>query len=132
VRRRVLEAGRRHLEALLERWPRSPLADFVHAAFARSYGRRFADYREQRVREPDCARALEHLRRVAEDRLPEYIRLQNALTRARCAIRDGDRDAALAHIKRAKAIGRNRPEYRGVMPRNDELERYVTTGGRDQ
>lgn len=120
-----LIAGRDHLQTVLVRWPESPLIHYVHSAFARSYSNRFADYRTRSIRPPDCARALDHLRQVADDRLPAYLRYQNAMTRARCAWRDGDQKGAQAALDYARGIVGDHPEYRSLRTQLDELEAHL-------
>ncbi|MCI0353295.1 MAG: hypothetical protein L0Z53_28075, partial [Acidobacteriales bacterium] len=118
-----LVRGREHLEILISRWQGSPIADYVHSAFARSYGNRFMDYRKRQVRPPDCGKAMEHLGRASDDRLPHYLRLQNGLTRMRCALREGKKESAQAEITKARELAANRPEFRGILRRFDELGR---------
>jgi hypothetical protein len=120
-----LAAGREHLESLIQRYPRSELSHYARSALSRSYGRRFTDYRTRQVRAPDCKLALEYLRLVAEERLPGYVRMQNALTRARCAARAQDNAAARAAIQDAHRLAGDRPEYRGLAAQAQELERTL-------
>lgn len=120
-----LAAGREHLENLLRRYPRSELTHYVRSAFSRSYATRFMDYRTRQVRPPNCEIALEHLRTVVDGRLPGYVRMQNALTRARCAARAGNGAAARDAIREAREIARELPEYRGIITQMEELERNL-------
>lgn len=121
-----LEAGRAHLQSLLSRYPRSDLADYVNSALSRSYGRRFLDYRTRQVRPPNCELALSHLRNVRQERLPGFVRMQNALTRARCA---QGADARLG-LDEARSIARSRPEYQSMLRQITDLESGTESGNR--
>lgn len=120
-----LEAGQALLQTLLQRWPDSPLADYIHSAYTRSFGKRFMDYRKRQVRPPDCRMALEHLAKVKGGRLPDFLRFQNAVIEARCAMREQDLFGARERLNRAKAIASDRPEYSGMLARVREMEHLM-------
>jgi hypothetical protein len=120
-----LAAGQQHLERLLREYPASALTPYVRSAFGHSLGRRFLDYRSREVRPPDCERALAHLGAAVDETLPAYIRIQNALTRARCAARGRDGAAARAAIGAALAAAGERPEYGALRARAVELQQNL-------
>jgi hypothetical protein len=125
-----LTEGQAHLRATLERWPGSPLSHAIHSAFGNSYGKRFANYLEKAVRPPDCRRAMDHLQRVSDDRIPEFLRVQNAITRARCAVLEGEPGAAAEHTAALKQLMGDRPEYRQLVLRLEPLFRHVEAAPR--
>lgn len=127
-----LEQGRALLEQALEAEDQSPLSDYIHSAFARSLGEPFADYRAGRVRPPDCQQALNRLVQVTNDRLHVYVRMQNAVIRAKCAFRTNDREAAGRYLKEARGMAEGKPEYRGLLLRIDELQGRLDSGGPDR
>lgn len=120
-----LVEGHAHLETLLERWPKSPLSDFVLSAFARSYSKSFRNYVKGEVRPPDCTLALDHLGRVTGGRLPANLQIQNALTRSRCAAKDRRFSSAARHLQQARRIAGDRPEYLGILRRVQEMEKGI-------
>jgi hypothetical protein len=125
-----LTAGRAHLENLLTRYPRSDLTHYALSALSRSEGTRFLDYRSRTVRAPNCELALARLRGVVDERLPGYVRMQNALTRARCAVRARDIAGARAAIGDVRGMAGERPEYQGLVAQATELERSLSPQGR--
>ena len=127
-----LTAGREHLTNLLTRYPRSDLAHYVRSALAHSYGTRFMNYQTRAVRPPDCQLALEQLRAVSDDRLPGFLRLRNAMTRARCAVRGGDGAGARREIQQARQVAGTAPEYRAILTQLADLERALGGQGRQQ
>jgi len=122
-----LTAGRDRLENLLTRYPGSDLTHYVRSALSRSHATPFTDYRTREVRPANCELALEHLRTVVAERLPAYLRAQNALIRARCAARGQNTAAARAAIRDARQIAGDLPEYRGILRQIEELERNLAT-----
>jgi hypothetical protein len=121
-----LVKGHAHLQMFLERWPKSPLADFVHSAFARSYSRSFRNYIKGEVRPPDCPRVLDHLKQVTGTRLPRNVQIQNAMTQSRCAAQDQKFREATRFLRQGREIAGDRPEYRGILSRIQEMEQALT------
>ena len=121
-----LETGRAKLREVIEKSPDSVMANYAHAAFARSWGEAFTDYRKREVRPADCGQAMAQIARTRAEILPPYVRLQLAFTAARCDARAGKSEAARANIQIAKELMRDRAEYRGLADRVAELERYLS------
>lgn len=125
-----LEAGQALLRQVLETDERSPLSDHIHSAFAHSQGEAFSDYRQGRVRAPDCDRAIAHLDAVVSDRLPEHVRLENTIMRGKCASRHGAPGAARRYFDEAREMARGKPEYRGTRARIDRLRGRLDAGNK--
>lgn len=120
-----LEKGRARLRELTDRSPDSVLTSYAHVAFARSWGDAFMNYGKREVRPPNCELALQHLSKVLDEHVTEYVRLQGAITAARCMVRAKNSDAARRYIGIAKEITRDRPEYREIAARASELDQHV-------
>jgi hypothetical protein len=124
-----LKQGHDHLQRLSEQSPPSLLADSINSVLAQSAGRRFMNYQAGKVRAPDCERAATYLKRVTGERLAEFLQFQNAVTKFRCAVLARERDAE-QHLRRAREIAGDRPEYRGLLARIDEMEKNWRSAAR--
>lgn len=120
-----LEKGRAKLSELIQKSPDSVLASYANFAFGRSWGDSFMDYRKREVRQPNCEVAMQHLSKVHDAHVTDFVRVQSAITSARCMARARNADAAKRHIKTARDIVRDKPEYRAIAARMDELEKYI-------
>jgi hypothetical protein len=125
-----LEQGQARLREVLQQSPASPHASYIHAAFAHSFSEPFMDYRRGEVRPANCDLAMRELAQVDSTRLPTYLRLQNAMVGARCALAAEDWDAAQRYLDQAEEIAAGRPEYRGLAARIAELETYLNEAAR--
>lgn len=120
-----LEKGRARLGELIQRSPDSVLASYANFALGRSWGDSFMDYRKRQVRQPNCELAMQHLSKVRDTHIADFVRSQHAITSARCMARARNAAAARRHLGTARAIVGNKPEYRGIAGRMDELEKFV-------
>ena len=120
-----LGRGQEALRTLASRTPDSPIAAYAHAAFARSFGEPFANYRTQQVRPADCRQALRSLALVDDSRIVDNVRFQLAIVEARCAANGNDINTAVRRVEDARNIAGNRPEFRGLLNRLRPLQEYL-------
>jgi hypothetical protein len=120
-----LEKGRARLRELADQSPDSVLTSYAHFAFGRSWGDAFMNYGKREVRPPNCELALQHLSKVRDEHVTEYVRLQGAITAARCMVRVKNNDAARRFIGTAMEIARDRPEYREIAVRASDIDHYI-------
>ncbi len=112
-----LEKGQARLHALLDREPDSPLTSYARFALGRSLSEPFMDYRRKTVRAPDCAAALAHFSKVNNQHVTDYVRVQLAIAKGRCAAFEKDRKSAIPYFSAAQEIMADRPEYRSIKTR---------------
>ncbi len=67
---------------------------------------------------------------VDGSRIIDYVRFQNAVVSARCAVAANDLNAADRRIEDALAIGGNRPEYRALLTRIEPIQSYLNRAPR--
>lgn len=120
-----LSLGQERMRELLDSAPDSLLANYIHAAFARSLGEPFMDYRRGEVRPIDCKQAHTHLAQVDLARMPGYIRMQSALVGGRCGLLARDWEAAASQLAQARTLRDGQPEFRSFTKRIDRLEAYL-------
>lgn len=120
-----LEKGGAQLSELMQQAPGSPLASYANFAFGRSWGDSFMDYRKRLVRPANCELAIRHLAKVRDADVTDFIRVQSAVTSARCAAQRKELGAARGHIGSVKKMAGDKPEYRSILVRLAELEKYV-------
>lgn len=120
-----LEKGRSQLSELMQQTPDSPLASYANFAFGRSWGDSFMDYRNRLVRPANCELAMRHLAKLRDADVTDFIRVQSAITSARCAAQRKEFGAARGHIGSVKKMAGAKPEYRSILVRLAELEKYV-------
>lgn len=120
-----LEKGQASLHTLLDHAPSSPLASYARFALGRSLSEPFMDYRRHTVRAPDCAAALTHLTKVNDVHITDYIRIQIAIAKGRCAAYEKDSKSAMQNFFAAKGIMVDRPEYRAIGARVAEYEQHL-------
>ncbi len=125
-----LQKGQLKLRELTERYPNSELASYVHSALARNWGDAFMNYAKREIRPPNCELALQHLSKVSNEKVTEYVQLQGAITSARCMVRAQKGDAAQRYTDIAKQITRDRPEYQALAARIAEIDRYINQGSK--
>ncbi|HJU05015.1 MAG TPA: hypothetical protein VJ692_07650 [Nitrospiraceae bacterium] len=106
-----LRAGIAHLLTLIETFPDSPVSDYALLALGRNLSRGFRNYSLGRVRQPDCAAALDYLEKVRTERLPPYLQIQNHLDQARCLMRVGQPVQARALVDRTEQGASDRAEF---------------------
>ncbi|HMS82553.1 MAG TPA: hypothetical protein PKD12_02755 [Nitrospira sp.] len=121
-----LEKGLERLRALLDREPDSPLASYARFALGRSLSEPFMDYRKKTVRTPDCAVAQGYFSRVNDQHVTDYVRVQIAIAKGRCAAFEKDRKSAIPYFATAQDIMVNRPEYRTIEARVSEQVKHLT------
>lgn len=119
--------GLGRLRTLMEKSSDSPLSSYAHAAFGHSLGEPFANYLEGKVRPKNCDLAMSHIESVVSTHVPDYIRLQNSITGASCALSRQDWRGAKRYLDQAKEFSGDRVEYRGIMERVLKFERYLET-----
>lgn len=120
-----LEKGQAKLRELTDRYSGSALASYAHAAFARNWGDAFMHYGKREVRPPNCELAQQHLSKIRDNDVTEYIRYQGALTAARCMARAKNADGTRRYLEIAKKITGDRPEYRGLAAPLAQIEKVV-------
>lgn len=120
-----LEQGRAYLQRFVEQAPDSVVADYIHAAFARSYSRPFMDYRQDAVRPADCDRTMLHLSRIRTGSISDFVRLQNAVSGLRCAAREGDRPGVERYLGEAREVAGDDPAYLALAAQASRLARAV-------
>lgn len=122
-----LVKGQDRLRTLMEKSSDSPLSSYAHAAFGHSLGEPFANYLKGKVRPRNCDLAMSHIESVVSTHVPDYIRLQNSITGASCALSSQNWRNAQSFLDRAREISGDRAEYRGIMKRVLKFERYLET-----
>lgn len=120
-----LERGRTRLSELMQQTPGSPLASYANFALGRSWGDPFMDYRKGQVRPANCELAMRHLATLRDADVTDFIRVQSAITAARCAAQRKEFGAARSYIGSVKKMAGAKPEYRSILARLAELEKYV-------
>jgi hypothetical protein len=120
-----LEQGQAKLHHLLDRAPDSQLASYAHFALGRSRSEPFMDYRRNTVRAPDCAAALAHFAKVNDVHVTDYVRVQIAIAKGRCAALERDIKSATPYFAAAQELMANRPEYRTILGRVAEQVQHL-------
>ena len=120
-----LMSGQERLEALLERWPDSLLANYANFAFGKSLSEPFADYRVNAIRPADCERAMSLLAVVDENLVSRHILLLTNIAQARCELNSENWDAAREHLARSKELAGDLPEYEAILGRVNEYGAYL-------
>jgi hypothetical protein len=121
-----LEKGQARLHMLLDRAPNLPLASYARFALGRSLSESFMDYRRHAVRAPDCASALAYFSKVQDAHVTDYIRIQIAIAKGRCAAFEKDTKSALRYFAAAKESMGNRPAYQTMDARVAEFEQQLS------
>jgi hypothetical protein len=90
----------------------------------RSLSKAFKDYKANRVRPPDYARALAELTRIRAGRLPAYLEVQQGLAQATCLLALNRPREAQTALRRVRELIGARPEFRDFVAELERLERY--------
>lgn len=120
-----LRKGQARLLNLVDRAPDSIVATYAEFAMGKSLSDNFSDYSVNRVRPADCDAAERHFDNVDLVILPDNLKIQLHLARARCALRSRRPDDARERLTEAQAISRDRPEYWFLAGQYERLERAI-------
>jgi hypothetical protein len=117
-----LKAGIGRLYGLLERYPASPLADYVNLALGRSANREFNDYSRKAIRPPDYRKALEHFGKIRRENLPPYLQIMWLAERVRALVGTGDFQQGHQLIEEATALIDNQPKWKQFLAQLREIK----------
>lgn len=117
-----LRAGMAHLSEIMQKYHDSPLSDYANLALGSNLAQPFRDYSANKVRQPNYAGALAHLRKVRDSQLPRYLKIQKNLDQARCLFSTGDAAAAVGFIREAQELSEGRMEFQPLLDKAQRLE----------
>lgn len=120
-----LRKGIAHLENLMDRYPESPLVDYIRLALARNLSRPFKDYSVSRTRPATPAAALEHLKQVRSERMPRYLKVQKHLAEATCYAGLKNPESARQALDSARKLAGERAELGPLLKRIEDIERSL-------
>lgn len=106
-----LENGLAHLNGVADRYPDAALSSYIKSARVNSLSEPFANYTTGEVRPADCRRASRLRAMVDLETLAANLRLEDALSRAKCAAASEDWDQARTAVEDAEKLAAQRPEF---------------------
>lgn len=117
-----LQAGQALLTKFQQQYSSSPVVDYVVLALGRNMSRHFRNYALGRIRQRDCAAALQYFHQVRSERLPALLQVQQRLDEARCLIAMSQPDRAQETWREAETLSGGRPEFQLLFQQAARLE----------
>lgn len=114
--------GQNHLKSIWKRYPDSALSSYIGSAFAKSYSEPFADYRTGKVRPPNCAAANELRREQGDMMLPDNLRIDDAMVRAKCFAEQRRWQDAKDALDAAYQLANKGPEFGSLVRAVTEMQ----------
>ena len=105
-----LRRGIAHLQNMVDRYPKTSLADYVWLAIGRNLSREFKDYSANRLRPPNYGEAMKYLKKVNEKKLPKHLVVRKRLAEAKVQIGLGNKATAREILEKTKQMIGNTPE----------------------
>jgi predicted ATP-grasp superfamily ATP-dependent carboligase len=105
-----------------QRFPESPLCDYIAFALGRNLSRPFKDYSIPRLRPADCEAAAKHFKEVRPEALPAVLQIQMRLAQARCARTSTDPEALRNALDAAKRLINDKPEFQKLQEQAKTIE----------
>ena len=127
-----LRGGIAHLEELIENYPDSPIVDYARLAFAHSLSYPFRDFRIGKVRSAKPEVALEHLKKINMNRLPDYMKIVKLVSESTSLKLLGKSKEAQSILRQARDITEKRPSLRPIFEQAIELQSSTKERPRSQ
>jgi len=117
-----LRKGTGRMLSVMERFPESPLNDYIAFALGKNMSRPFKDYSIPRLRPPDCSTAAVYFKRVRPNSLPSFLQIQMHLAEARCAAVAKDIEAKRRALEEARRLIGARLEFQKLLDQVQLIE----------
>lgn len=117
--------GQSHLKSIWKRYPDVALSSYIVSAFAKSYSEPFANYETGKVRPPNCAGADEFRRERGDAMLPDNLRIDDAMVRAKCFVGRQRWKEAKNALEVAYQLANKGPEFAPLMQAVGEMRKHL-------
>jgi len=118
-----LVQGQARLAEIVEQYPESVLSSYARFALGKNLSQPFTDYGRGVTRPADCRGSSEYLGAVKTAQISENTQIQRLVAQYRCNVRLGDEDSAESAVGEVRDLMQNRPEYKALGARLDQMER---------
>lgn len=113
------------LDRVVNTYPDSRLAQYIHYAKAKNLSQPFANYLTKKVRAPQCDKTLQYIKQLKGIEFVSNIHVQIQFSKLRCELRSKKIKDAHSSLDKIKSIMGERPEYRALGDRMQEMEMSI-------